>query len=305
MNTDCKSLPSVFLLGAQKAGTSALAEYLDQHPEVFVTYPKEPNYFALKDSGVTFTGPGDFEAVARGSVLDEQEYYSLFRNVASKVVKIDASTLYLYSTEAANAIAEVVPSAKHIIILRDPVKRAFSSFMHLVRDGRETEMDFRRALDAEGARIEAGYEFLWHYKTVGMYAQQVERYINIFGKKNIHIELYEDFVRDPKALLKRLFAFMNVDTAVTINTSLRVNRSGVPRSKILHRFLRQHSSVKKFIRKGIPKYVWRPIFQRLQTANLKGKTEMDAEVELNLREAFREDIDRLERIIERDLSLWK
>ena len=146
------TIPNFIVLGAAKAGTTALYHYLGQHPEVCMSRTKETNFLALKDDPLDFRGPGDRDYITRFSVTTLDGYRDQFRGCGAKPAIGEASPLYLYSPKAPGLIGEVVPDAKLIVILRNPIDRAYSAFLHLVRDGRETVLDFGEALRLEDER---------------------------------------------------------------------------------------------------------------------------------------------------------
>ena len=147
--------PDFICIGAPKAGTTALFRAIGRHPQVFSPPEKEPRYFAYKGSRPHFLCPGGEES-ADAITFDRDEYLRLFGRCPSTQKTGDGSTGYLYHPEApANCRAEV-PSAPLIAVLRHPVDRAFSQFLHLRQKGIEEIGDFEAALDAESRRIELG-----------------------------------------------------------------------------------------------------------------------------------------------------
>src|SRR3954452_18181658 len=140
------TMPNFLILGAAKAGTTALYHYLKQHPEVCMSEIKETNFFALMGKPLDFRGPGDDEHINRFSVTTWGDYQSRFPDRTDARAVGEASPLYLYSPDAPGRIARWMPKAKLVVILRDPVARAYSAFLHLVRGGRGTVRVFGGAL---------------------------------------------------------------------------------------------------------------------------------------------------------------
>lgn len=161
------NLRNAFIVGAAKSGTTTLYYLLDQHPEVCTPAVKEPNYFSNLDNNSDLVkpgnGPGDDSTVW---TTDEKSYHGLYRPKEEHKLKIDASVSYLYSATAAAQIAEYDPDSRIIIVLRNPVERAFSHYKHLLRDGRES-VSFEEALSREERRISKGWEFSWHLTGMG------------------------------------------------------------------------------------------------------------------------------------------
>src|SRR3954451_24911674 len=208
-------LPNFIILGAAKAGTTALYHYLKQHPQVGMSRIKETNYFALAGDPLDFRGPGDRDYIGRFSVTTADGYRRQFLGCEGAVAIGEASPLYLYSPKVPPRLKEAVPDAKLIAILRNPVDRAYSAFLHLVRDGRETVLDFGEALRLEESRIRDHWEHIWHYKNIGLYYQQLQRYFDLFDRGQIRVYLYYDFRTDPVGMLRDLFRFVGVDEGYT------------------------------------------------------------------------------------------
>lgn len=222
------TLPNFVILGAAKAGTTALYEYLRQHPQVAMTYFKETNYFALAGEQVAFRGPGDAETINCFTVTTLEEYYAQFNHAGNAKAIGDASPLYLYHPQAPGRIRRLVPHAKLVAILRHPVERAYSAFLHLVRDGRETTTDFAEALALEEERIRDRWEHIWHYRAMGFYYEQLRRYYDLFHREQIRVYTYEAFQAHPLDVLRDLFRFLDVDDSVMPDCSVRHNATSLP-----------------------------------------------------------------------------
>lgn len=130
------TLPNFLVIGAHKAGTTALYNYLKQHPQVYMSPAKEPRFFALEGKNLKFLGPKK-DPGNRCRFTTLEAYRELFQGVSSEVAIGEASTLYLYSQEAPKRIQHYIPDAKLIAILRNPIKRAYSNFVHAMQDDRE------------------------------------------------------------------------------------------------------------------------------------------------------------------------
>ena len=198
-------LPDFFLIGAPKAGTTALAAYLAERPDVFVCEPKEPQYF-------TFDFPGH-----RG-VHRQDEYEALFDRAGPAVrARGDASVWYLYSRAAIPEIARLRPDARLIALLRRPDEMVVSLYAQQRQTGIETAPDFGTAWRLEPGR-QAGHaiplgcrtpEFL-HYRAVARYAEQLRRVFQHFPKERVKIFLYEDLCRDPGRVYAETLAFLGL-----------------------------------------------------------------------------------------------
>jgi Sulfotransferase family len=297
------NLPSFLVIGAAKAGTTALYHYLKQHPEIHMSPIKEPRFFAHEDETIDFRGPGDREALGF-IVTTLPEYQALFRDGQGKKASGEVSPLYLYSAKAPPRIKDYVPDAKLIAILRNPVDRAFSSFLMMIRDGREPIADFESALDAEEDRIRNNWEFIWHYAEVGFYHKQLARYFELFDRDQIKVFLYEDLQRDPCRLLKELFEFIEVDDSFVPDTSQRHNVAPLfPKYQAWDDVLMRPNPIKSILKRLVPVRYRPSVVRALREPNLR-KAELSAETKARLINLFREDICRLEDAIHLDLSAW-
>ena len=220
--------PNFIILGAAKAGTTALYHYLQQHPQIYMTPLKETNYFALRGQHLDFRGPGDDDYVNRMSITNEAAYRAQFEGVRDEIAVGEASPLYLYHPETANRIRQTLPDAKLIAFLRNPVDRAYSAFLHLVRDNRESERDFAAALAREPERIAANYEHIWHYMSMGRYYEQLKRYYDRFPSEQIKVFLYRDLRTEPTRVLREIHGFLGVDADFCPNMGTRYNEATLP-----------------------------------------------------------------------------
>ena len=139
--------PDYLLIGAAKSGTTAVARYLQQHPEVFLTEPKEPRYFAFAGSSLEI--PGLPKSRRREYYTDEASYLALYSGAGGKKAAGEASVSYISEAGTAERIYARVPEVKILAILRDPVERAYSNFLFLRALGLEPIADFEEALAAE------------------------------------------------------------------------------------------------------------------------------------------------------------
>jgi hypothetical protein len=302
--SDHMPLPNFLIIGAQKSGTTALYHYLKQHPQIYMSPVKEPYFFALENEELNFRGPRDLEILSQMVVTDFGAYCELFRNVSNEMAVGEASAGYLHSPKALERIRRYAPDAKLIAVLRDPAERAYSSFLHMVRDGREPLGDFERALQAEETRIRDNWGPIWHYKQKGFYYGQLKRYFEAFGRDQVKVYLYEDLKGDPLGMLQDTFRYLAVDDAFVPDMSLRHNISGVPKNRALHSFLRRPHPVKSAAKLFVPEGVRVRLVTSLRNRNLSRPPRLSPEVRGRLVGEYREDILRLEELIQRDLSGW-
>ncbi len=260
-------MPNFLIIGAAKAGTTSLYHYIKQHPQIYMSPIKETNFFALVDEPLDFCGPGDHDYINRFSVRTIERYWEQFEGCTDELAVGEASPLYLYHAQAARRIWKQLPHVKLIVILRHPVDRAYSAFLHLIRDGREEHVDFGQALQNEDTRIRSRWEHIWHYKQMGYYYKQLKRYYDIFGHSQIRVYFYEDLKVNSLELIQDIFRFLGVDDTFVPDLSIRYNQA---RAVLAHT--------------DIP-----PL-----------RTEMRIE----MIETYREDVLRLQDLVQVDLSNW-
>lgn len=299
-------LPNFLLIGAAKSGTSSLYRYLGQHPQIYFSPIKGPCFFAFEEGEkVRFSGPNDQSHYDRNAITDLNRYVSLFDRVKNEVAIGEASVIYLGAPEAPCRIKRYIPDVKLIAILRNPVDRAFSSYLHLRRDGREPLADFAASLREEETRIKCNWQFLWHYQRLGFYYVHLKRYYDLFHPSQIAVYTYDEFRVSPIEVLQSIFRFLDVDSTFVPDTSIRYNESGTPRFRTVHTLLTQPSLAKKFLKQILPSQLRLRSRQAAMQWNLyTEKPELSEETKRNLVELFRDDILNLQSLIQRDLSSW-
>lgn len=293
------TMPNFLVFGAAKGGTTALYAYLKQHPQIYLTPFKETKFFAYEGEDVRYGGPGDSEK-NKLLVNNLADYQALFDGVRDEPAVGEVSPLYLYIPKALERIKHYVPNAQLFAILRNPVDRAYSAFLHLIRDGRETHTNFAEALRAEPQYIRDNYAPLWYYKDLGFYHTQLKPYFEQFDRQQLHIYLYEDFNASPVAFVQQMCRLLGVDDRFVPDVSRKWNVSGVPKSKTLHSLLSGPNALTA-VADRVPGGNW--LRSRLRYANLH-KPPFPAAVRQELVETFRNDILQLQELLKRDLSHW-
>lgn len=246
--------PTYLVVGGARCGTSALVEGLRAHPAVFVTDPKEPHYFALHGRGAHFTAPGDEHTVNKVSVTDRDAYLRLYPADHAYAALGDASVSTMYYH--ADALPEVVamnPAMRLVLLLREPVARAYSAHQYMRARGLEPVEDFLEAVALEEERIAAGWHHIWHYTAMSRYAEAVAAIQAAVPADQVGIWYYDDLNADYEGTLASVLEFIGAPPAPREGAEVpRVNISGRPRSRVLHAALtaataspRVRSSVKR------------------------------------------------------------
>lgn len=282
--------PNLFIVGAAKSGTSSIEYYLSQHPDIFMKIPLEPNFFA-----------NDVLGFEDRTNLDW--YLSLFKNVKNEKYIGEKSAMYLYSEEAAKRIKDFNPDSKIIITLRNPVDMANSQHNHMISHGSENIIDFGEALKLEQERKGKLLDPR-EYVRIASYYEQVKRYIDLFGKKNVKIVIFEEMKENPDKIYKEIIKFLGlkpVETDFKVINESKIIKS-ISYSKVLYVIMHLPRPVKWILKKIIP------IKMRdfIRNINLKqGKVKpVESELRAELNKQFKPDIHKLEKLIGKNLSIW-
>lgn len=276
--------------------------YLRQHPEITFASTKEPHYFGRDHHRINH------------SARTEAEYLELFTAAMGEKWVGDASTSYLHSTTAAEEIREFSPDARIIVMLREPVDVMYALHGTVLSRGFEFVEDFQTALGLEDdrkhgrqlPRIRPGLlENLLYRDTVRYYAQ-VKRFLDTFGRRHVHIVLYDDFGCDPAAQFREVLQFLEVDAAFVPRFEV-VNPARRPRSTVLNNLLWDpppflHAAVQTVL----PTRFRTPLVSWFKNLNVKQqpRPSLDERVRVQLDAEFFEEVDRLGALIDRDLSHW-
>ncbi len=296
-------LPNFLVVGAAKSGTTALYHYLAQHPEVFLSPIKETNFFALKNKELSFNGPGDDKGIHRRSITDIIEYKNQFINVTTEKAIGEICPSYLYLKDAPKNIKEHIPEVKIIAILREPVARAFSAWVHLTRDGRE-HLSFEEALADEPRRIKENWAEIWHYKEESKYYNQLKRYYDSFPKENIKVVTYEEFQENPLKVYSELCKFIDVDNRFVPDMSSEHNKGGIPKNKIIWNLMMKQNIWKTLFNHLMPIKIRKKIKEKIEARNVNKKPQLDIYRRKELSIQFLDEINKIKQLIEQDLTEW-
>lgn len=297
-----------FVIGAAKSGSTALYEWLRQQDGIYVPAVKEPHYFAFSGRRPTDLGIGVDPCYAQSLAFDRPSYEALYEAAEPGQLRGDFSPGYLYFKQAAAAIHDHNPDAKIICLLRNPADRAFAQFMHHCRDGLETKRSFAAALVAERMRIEQGWWWGYHYLNAGYYHDDLLRFIDLFGQRQVLVLLHEDLQMDPEGTLRAVMEFLGRRLSKMPDFSLRLNAATnarrIPRSAWLHQKVSLGSPFGKLVGKALPKGLGDPVKRAVLALNARVSPRRDLKMFDALRIIYRSDIEATARMIGRDLTGW-
>ena len=220
--------PDFFVIGAPKAGSTALHEALDQHPGLYLSRVKEPKYFLCDGPPTNQRGPGDAHS-AQEWVWRTSDYERLFARAPAGILTGESTPFYLWDPEAPRRIQAAAPDAKLIAVVRDPIDRAYSNWAHLWCDGLEPEADFLTACNLEEQRADRGWAPFWRYQSLGRYGEQFQRLFSLFPREHVHVLKYRELVSEPQEALDRICRFLGIEEGlVSTVPSSNVSTWGEP-----------------------------------------------------------------------------
>lgn len=273
---------NLLIIGTQKAGTTSLYEYIKQHNDIYFSDIKEVTYF-VQD-----------ELYSKG----EEYYHSFFQSHNNEQVSASAYVHMLPCQKCPERVKVYNPDMKFIVMLRDPVERAYSAYKYAIKNGWEDEKNsFEDTIELEKERIKKEqYDLTYFYN--GLYTKHIVHWQKYFPEKNFLIIQDTELKNNSKEVLKKVFSFLEIeDLSESIDTSKEFNKAGVVRSKELQSFLlSKNSKLKKIIAFFLPRklkvlimsYVMPKIFEFNQVDKMN--TVIHKDLEKKIRKIFDETI---------------
>ena len=296
-------LPNFLVVGAAKSGTSSLHEYLIQHEDIFMpTINKEGK--SVKEP--QFLIKSKVEERLHFGIWNWDEYKFLFENVKQEKAIGESTVFYLYYYKEAikNIKLLLGNDVKIIILLRNPVDRAFSAFQHVSKSVKES-LSFEDALNQEEGRLEKDLTLtpMVMYKDMGLYYNMVKAYKEKF--ENVHIILYEDFRDKTDEVLKDVFEFLEVNVKTKINSSIRHNVGGKRwKNQRMKNLFQKDNVFKNIYMKFVPDIIKDKVKVKLVKISTNKVTSMNKKTKEHLESFFKDDINKLSELIGMDLKHW-
>ena len=294
-------LPNFLIFGVQKAGTTSIYTYLREHPQVYMSPLKEPEFLGCEPAARN--ADGSPQPNRRKKIQTIQDYQALFDGVTDEIAIGEASPNYLFMHEqAVPRIQTHVPDAKLMAVLRDPVERAYSNYLMNIRD----LVGNRKPLaDQVKHNAETSYTLL-----KGRYYEGIKHFLEAFEPEQVKIFLYKELQQDSDALMREVYTFIGVDSSFKANTNRRQQQAEVPKNQAINQLLRTRNPLRATARAALkvvlPEAQRQKLRSRLIAANSQSKEALpllDEDRQL-LENYYRDDILRLQDLLERDLSLW-
>ncbi len=285
--------PNFFIVGTPKAGTTSLYHYLEQHPQIFLSPVKETNFFSYEE----IKAQGLFYNEEHISTI--QQYLYQFDKVRTEKAIGEASVSYLFYPRIAEKIKQFNPESKIIIVLRNPIDRGFSHYLMDKRLG-YTNRSLEDVIHQKGADRKQPL-YYQQYIALGLYHEQVARYLSVFGADKVKIFYFEEMVKDIGKTIRDLYRFLEVDDDSTIETYEKHNTFETAKNPIIAK-LYTH----KRIRTTIKQIMGNEAGSRLKTFffSKENKPVLPSHLKQELINIYKPDIIKTGELLQKDLSHW-
>lgn len=293
-------LPTFLMAGVQKAGTSSIYKYLEQHPQVCLGTVKEPDFLQSELTPEKIASkPTYYEK--RAFRYSYEKYLENFSECTDKLAIGDGSVncLFHYQTSIPR-IQEYIPDAKIFVVLRHPIERAFSDYLMHLRDAIDSQQTLPLAQQSPSS----------FQLRKGLYYESVKCFQETFGQEKFRVYLYDDFCQDSSKMIKSIYEFIGVSIDFEADTSQKYQSAAIPKNPLVNRLLRKDNPLKTAFNSTIgailPQEKRQEIRSWLISKNSQSKESIslspeDRQVLLNY---YREDILKLQDYLDRDLSAW-
>lgn len=236
---------NLFVIGVAKGGTTLLHEIMSQKEKICTSSWKEASFFSEIYQNCKFTGPGDKDYHGSFSVKTIESYESLFKDENADY-KVDASPIYFYDINSIQKILNYNPNSKFILVLREPIKRAYSNYQMHVRDGLETE-NFEMAMKLCNKRLKSGWHWGWDYYGFSLYYENLKKLLSITDKSNLLVINFDLLSKNPDAVSSQLNNFLFKEYFSAVDFLEKFNESGIPKFKFASGFIHRKSKVRDFL----------------------------------------------------------
>lgn len=305
--------PNFFIIGAAKSGSTSLYSYLGKHKEVYFSPIKEPNYFCtdiIPDNfcnsykkRTTFVNSSYFEKkplqeLQLSFIRNKDWYKQLFDAVTTEKAIGESSTTYLLSETAAQNIYAYQPNAKIIVLLRNPILRAYSHYLMALRYG-FTSLSFYDALQKDRNAKNKGFGISEMFIETGMYYEQLKRYFSVFPEKQIHVILFKDLVNNTLETVNKCALFLDISPLKSLNTEIK-NAAEVPRNAYINKLM---SDIRiKQLGANIFSDKLKTKLKKILVSNQYNKiSQSDFDFLLSI---YKTNIEQTSQLLNKDLSYW-
>lgn len=288
--------PNVFVVGVPRSGKVQIRNALSKHPEIYVNMV-DTDFFSEDVEG------------KQDRINSIQKYLSYFQAGKGKKIILDQVSRSAVSRVAAQKIKNFNPRAKIIIHLRNPAEQMFSWHNACIRLGYETEPDFLKAIKLEKKRKEKNRPEViknYYYLDMADYYPQVKRYIDAFGKENVHVLLLDEIRNDEEGAYYKLLKFLGVKRRKPDFTTKNEARME-PKNKFFVHFTNFLITLPTPLRLAVKSILSPKLVTKIKAytlTELKDKKKLNPELEREINKSFEPNLKKLEKLIGRDLSMW-
>ena len=301
-------LPDFLVIGAGKSGTTSLDFYLSQHPQLFMSKVKEPNFLAYEAHTVDDFPDEETKTHFEQSVTDLDSYYALFSEAKEDQLIGEVSNTTLYMPHALETIQKHIPHVKLIAIIRQPAERLFSRYTHLLRVNKVPTDNFEKDIFDENS--------IWWSRAdlvqEGFYAKHLQKFYDTFGSDKMKVILFEDLMKNTENCMDEIASFLSIDK-FAFETGTQFNKSGKIKSQSMNKLVGHDSVIIKSLKASIPGVYkkikenkgLKKLVEKLRSKNIEKVKLAPALKEKITQEIYLQDIEKLEKLIDKDLSHWK
>lgn len=290
-------LPTFLIIGIEKSGTTSIYNYLKQHHQVYMSPIKETNFLERDWE--------ESQIEKKAKIITFEAYCNLFKDATDEIAIGEASPNYLFHYKTSSQrIDRYVPNVKMIAILRDPVQRAYSDYLMHIRDA----INFGKVKSLyEQAKFSSHSSFTIRK---GFYYEPVKYFFEKFGRQRVKIYLYDDLCQDSIALMQDIYRFIGVDDSFVADTSQKAQTAAIPKNILLNRLIKKKNPLRSAIASVIKGFTTQEMREHIRgqidRLNSTGKESipLTPEEKQILQELYREDILKLQDLLQRDLSAW-
>ncbi len=282
--------PNFFIVGAGKSGTSSLNRYLKDIPGIYMSPVKEPNYFSINFVFENAPNPKP--------IRSEEKYLNLFANAKDEKILGEASTPYLEDPEVPHLIYEKIPDARILISLRNPIEKVYSGYL-MWKNRKRISDDFHEYVQKELKRKDPQNI---KRKYLGLYYDNVKRYLEVFGIDQVKIIIFEEWVKDPKPTLNEILKFLGSTETLNNFKNVIYNPYRETRGPIAQ-YIRKNWLVKKTARLFLSSSSRKSLGRKLYIKNEK-KPKMNKNDREELKKFHYDDVQKLQTLLGRELP-WE
>ena len=288
-------------MGFPKCGSTALHYYLDAHPEIYMPNQKELHYFTQPYILKLNQGEGDI-AAKEGQIKSTHAYFNLFKGVKDEKAIGETSPSYINYPDSFKNINKDLSNPKVIILLRDPVKRAYSNYLHLLREQRETKT-FSEALELEDKRKEENYSDFWYYKFNSFYYDKIIKAKASFT--DVLILTQEELNKNTIKTIARVYKFLEVNgDFVPANFNDKYNKGGLYIKNTITNFVFRQGKIKSLIKKAVKVTPWmKSIKNKIISKYQYNPDPIELDLQKKLIKLFKKDVLKITEMGV-DTSLW-